>query len=158
PPEGQLAYPVYTASAAVTALARRGDPALDAWLKYLVDRQLTEPLGWQPEDPSYGGWGYARALPRKPGPDEAAVPLAQPNFSATLVGLEALSAAGVEADSEVVQKALVFVSRCQNVAADDEASDTRFDDGGFFFIQGDPVRNKAGAVGVDHQGRERFAS
>jgi len=33
-----------------------------------------------------------------------------------------------------------------------------FDDGGFFFIYDDAVRNKAGTAGKDRNGRERFSS
>ena len=33
-----------------------------------------------------------------------------------------------------------------------------FDDGGFFFIPNDSVRNKAGITGKDTTGRDRYAS
>jgi squalene-hopene/tetraprenyl-beta-curcumene cyclase len=36
--------------------------------------------------------------------------------------------------------------------------DREFDDGGFFFILHDPIRNKAGGLGRDASGSERFAS
>jgi hypothetical protein len=136
PGEDGLDYPVYTAALAVKALSHPGNEELlrarDAWLKYLLDRQLTEGLGWKPEDKPFGGWGYCRVVPRKPEPNAVAPPLVESNLSATVFALEALRAAGF-ADQAVYEKALVFVRRCQN------------EDGGFFFIYDDPVRNKAGS-------------
>ena len=40
--------------------------ARDAWAGDLAKRQLDEKLGWLTGDPEYGGWGYAKELPRKP--------------------------------------------------------------------------------------------
>jgi hypothetical protein len=132
--------------------------ARDAWLAYLRARQLTEDLGWQPADKPYGGWGYAPHLPRKPGPGEPLPPLTESNLSATTFALEALRAAQVAADDPTLRKALVFVERCQNYGPEPDRRDPVFDDGGFFFIYDDPVRNKAGVAGKDREGRDRFAS
>jgi squalene-hopene/tetraprenyl-beta-curcumene cyclase len=156
-----LSYPVYTSSLSVIVLSQ-ADPvkhrsARDAWLKYLRERQLTEALGWQPSDRPYGGWGYCARSPRKPPPGELGPPMLESNLSATAFALEALHAAGVASDDPAYRSALTFVKRCQNFA-DDGQPNTPFDDGGFFFIYDDPVRNKAGAVGKDRDGRERFAS
>ncbi|MBX9583941.1 MAG: terpene cyclase/mutase family protein [Gemmataceae bacterium] len=139
-PDGTTAadidYPAYTAALGVTALSHPDNkdlrPARDRWLKFLLDRQLTERLGWSPEDKEYGGWGYCRVVPKKPTPGALAPPLVESNLSATVYALDALRAAGV-ADREVYDKALVFVRRCQNP------------DGGFHFVYDDPVRNKAGS-------------
>ena len=156
--EGALDYPVYTASLAVLVLSQyekigaskaviggNGEilsqvtskdflKARDAWLKYLLDRQLTEKLGWKPADKQYGGWGYCRLIPKKPEPNAVAPPLIESNLSATVYALEALKAAGVK-NGQVYREAEIFIRRCQN------------DDGGFFFIYDDPVRNKAGMEG-----------
>jgi squalene-hopene/tetraprenyl-beta-curcumene cyclase len=163
PPKVGMAYPVYTAAGAAIALSRLPsvDPdhkARDGWLAYLRERQLTESLGWQADDSQYGGWGYAPDLPLKPAAGQPLGNLAEPNISATVFALVALRAAGAPADDPAVQKALRYVSRCQNYAADAAMVDERFDDGGFHFMIGDPVRNKAGALGVDRHGRKRFAS
>src|SRR5262249_21242581 len=131
--------------------------ARDAWLAYLRQRQLTEELGWRPEDKEYGGWGYCRGLPRKPTPGVISLPLIESNLSATLLALAALRGAGVPGDDLAVRKALTFVVRCQN-GPPGRHGDERFDDGGFFFIYDDPVRNKAGALGQGAAGRPRFAS
>src|SRR5260370_12313523 len=157
-----LDYPVYTSAGAVQALSQpcnaRHVKARDAWLTYLRERQLTEELGWQPADKPYGGWGYSPRLPRKPKPDEAVPPLTESNLSATLSALEALHAAGAKADDPALHKALVFVRRCQNYSDDPKQREDAFDDGGFFFIYDDPLRNKPDAAGQDRSGRERFAS
>src|SRR5262249_44743872 len=131
--------------------------ACDAWLKALRSQQLVEDLGWQPSDPEYGGWGYSKVTPVKPQGHQPLGPLAQPNLSATVAALEALMAAGVPSNDPTIQKALTFVKRCQNLSSSD-SSEERFDDGGFYFIQGDSVRNKAGSSGTDSGGRVRYAS
>lgn len=167
-PDGTLAagphgipYPVYTSAGAVWVLSQpvnaEHSKARDAWLAYLRQQQLTEEMGWQPDDKPYGGWGYSPRLPRKPRPGEPLLPLTESNLSATLFALEALDSAGVRENDPAFRKALVFVQRCQNYQAD-ALRETAFDDGGFFFIYDDPVRNKAGVVGKDRTGRERFAS
>jgi squalene-hopene/tetraprenyl-beta-curcumene cyclase len=70
----------------------------------------------------------------------------------------AVRIAGEAAADPALRKALAFVERCQNVAADDRAGDPRYDDGGFFFTTTDPVRNKAGVAGTDRHGRTRYHS
>ena len=157
-----LNYPVYTAANAIIVLSKLGNAdhrkARDAWLSYLRARQLTEELGWQPADKEYGGWGYATGVPRKPMPGEAAPPLTESNLSATVFALEALRASGIPTDAPAFQKALRFIKRCQNYCDDPKLRDPVFDDGGFFFIYDDPVRNKAGVAGKDGAGRPRFTS
>jgi squalene-hopene/tetraprenyl-beta-curcumene cyclase len=155
-----LNYPVYTAALTVLALSRASghEAARATWLAYLRERQLTEALGWQPADVEYGGWGYAAGLPRKPAPGHPAPPYTESNLSATVVALEALRAADCAGDDPALARALRFVCRCQNFADDPALHDPAFDDGGFFFIPGDPLRNKAGPAGTDRSGRQRFAS
>jgi squalene-hopene/tetraprenyl-beta-curcumene cyclase len=161
-PQVEITYPVYTAAGAVSVFARRSDPhsrgELDGWLTDLREQQLTESLGWQADDLYYGGWSYAKALPRKPDAGQPLGPLAQPNLSATVFALDALGRAGVGNADLAVSKALSFIVRCQNFSDDGTGLDPRYDDGGFYFIQDDDVRNKAGQAGVDDVGRGRFAS
>jgi hypothetical protein len=150
PPSYGFDFSLYTAALTVTALshplAAGRTTARDAWLAYLGRRQLTEDLGWKPEDRAYGGWGYARGLPRKPGAGELIPPLTESNLSATTFALTALRAAGIPAH-DTLARALVFVRRCQNWNDDPAPRDPAVDDGGFFFIYDDPVRNKAGRAG-----------
>src|SRR5208337_3289260 len=147
-----LHYPAYTASLAVAVLSpsefssTTPNPqhlkARDAWLAYLRARQLIEDLYWQPADKQYGGWGYCSGIPRKPRPGEFGPSFIESNLSATLFALEALRAAGCAPEDPAIQKALVFVKRCQNYSEEIKNEASLFDDGGFFFIYDDPVRNK----------------
>ena len=162
-PKFGFEFAAYIAALSVTALShpQRADQrvARDAWLKYLRERQLTENLGWQPEDWQYGGWGYCRVVPRKHRPgDLLTPPLTESNLSGTTYALAALKDAGVPRDDPAFKKAVVFVQRCQNWPDDEKSRDPRFDDGGFFFIYDDPVRNKAGVAGQDRDGRDRYHS
>jgi len=133
-------YSVYTAALAIQCLshptAREFAKRRSGWVKYLLDRQLTEQLGWKPDDKQYGGWGYCRVVPRMPAPNTFSPPLVESNLSATLFALDALKSAG-QLHPDMVAAARVFVRRCQN------------GDGGFHFIYDDPVRNKAGIDGRD---------
>jgi hypothetical protein len=157
-----MIYPVYTASAAVIALTHFDFPASraarDAWVHELRRRQLTEALGWQPDDPAFGGWGYSIEPPSKRNADAAPPHPIDADLSSTLFAIGALRIAGMEADDPAIRKALTFVQRCQNVAMSEEYRDPQYDDGGFFFSQTDPVRNKAGVAGTDRHGRLRYHS
>jgi len=151
-----LTYPVYTAALAVIVLSRQGESQQkprEAWLAFLRQWQLTEELGWEEEDAFYGGWGYARHLPRKPAADQPFPPLGEPNLSATVFALEALRAAGAAADDPAAVKALKFVKRCQNFSGTAKQTDP-LNDGGFFFVQQDWVRNKAGGPKVEENNKQ----
>jgi len=156
-------FPVYTSAMAsrVVVLQERTDENLraqQAWLEYLLARQLTEDLGWRPEDLEYGGWGFALDLPRKPPPGRPKEFFHESNLAATVFGLAALKSARTPRDHPAYAKALRFVKRCQNFAETADAADPDFDDGGFFFIPADPVQNKAGVAGTDRRGRQRYHS
>ena len=67
-PDGMI-YPVYTASATILALSRLaiddGPRVRLAWMRELRGRQLVEDLGWNKDDPAFGGWGYSVDPPKK---------------------------------------------------------------------------------------------
>jgi hypothetical protein len=152
-----LTYPVYTAATAVVVLRESAHrPAREAWLSLLREHQLTEARGWQPADRQYGGWGYAKELPRKPAPGLPIPTLVEPNLSATTFAVEALRSAGFGAEDPALRKARAFIERCQNFADLPAPEEARFEDGGFFFIHEDAVRNKAGLAGKDRAGRPRY--
>lgn len=163
PPPRGLNFPTYAAAMASrvvvldekTAERRR---AQDAWLAMLLERRLSEALGWGPADPEFGGWGFSIDPPRKPSPGQLRGIFFESNLSATLFGVAALKSARVPAADPIYKEILVFVKRCQNFTDDPAASDARFDDGGFFFIPNDPLQNKAGVAGTDRHGRQRFHS
>ena len=114
-----MIYPVYTASAAVIVLTHldfpAGRAARDAWLRELRRRQLTESLGWQPDDPAFGGWGYSIEPPIKDNVDGEPVHPIDADLSSTLFAIGALRIAGGQADDPAIRKALTFIERCQNV-------------------------------------------
>jgi hypothetical protein len=108
-----MTYPVYTASAAVMALTRLNDPdaraTRDAWLAELRRRQLTEELGWEPDDPAFGGWGYAIEPPSKLDTVLVAGRHVDVDISSTLFALGALRIAGMGTDDPAIRKALTFI-------------------------------------------------
>jgi len=135
-----LRFPVYTSAMALEVLApavNGWSPAEDYFFATVGERQLTARLGWQPSDPHFGGWGYFPGVPRRPAPGEPVPPFLEANTSATVAALQALGSLGHEGPCG---DALAFLFRMQNYAEEL----TLLDDGGFFFIDGDPVRNKAG--------------
>ena len=156
-----LDYPVYTSALAVLLLSR--DPTAaeresrERWLAFLDTWQLDEDLGWRPEDPAYGGFGYALRPPRRPAPGEPA-PDFEADISSTLFALGAMRLAGREPEHPAIQKGLRLVERCQNLPLGDAPADPELDDGGFFFSPTNPLQNKAGESAVDASGRQRYRS
>ena len=77
--------------------------------------------GRDPSDPWYGGVGYGGE--------------GRPDLSNTSYLIEALRATEAPPDDPAIQRALAFVSRCQNL--DNEYNDTQFaakvNDGGFYY-------------------------
>lgn len=73
------------------------------------------------DDPTFGGYGYDGA--------------GRPDLSNTAYVLEALHALDVEASDPAVQRALVFISRCQNLKSphNDLPLAAKVNDGGFFY-------------------------
>jgi hypothetical protein len=92
---------------------------------YLLSRQFCEKNGWREADPAFGAWGMGGD--RRTPPDAGHVDL-----SMTRHVLEALAAVGIEPVHPAMQRARVFLARCQN------------DDGGFYFSTVVLEANKAG--------------
>jgi hypothetical protein len=71
---------------------------------------------------TYGGVGYG-------GPE-------RPDLSNTSYLIDALIASGAQADDEAIQRALIFVSRCQNLegAGNDTPFAGKVKDGGFYYV------------------------
>ncbi|MEE9128473.1 MAG: prenyltransferase/squalene oxidase repeat-containing protein, partial [Phycisphaerales bacterium] len=80
------------------------------------------------------------------------------DLSSTLFAVGALRLAGVWVDDPAIEKALVFVKRCQNFSQTDDEADPMFDDGGFFFTPTNDMQNKAGIAGTDSHGQARYHS
>lgn len=100
---------------------------------FLKKMQWDETEGKGPEDPFYGGAGYGGRNSR-------------PDLSNTAFFMEALRDTGLPADDPGLQKALVFVSRCQNLKS--EFNDLPFagkvNDGGFIYTAANGGSSMAG--------------
>src|SRR5262249_38250254 len=105
--------------------------------KFLRKQQWDEDDGKEQSDPVYGGWGYGSGT--------------RPDLSNTQFLLEALQAAGAKADDPAVRKALIFVSRSQNLEteANNSPLSAKVNDGGFFYT---PAAQGASAAGKTDEG------
>ncbi len=99
---------------------------------YLKGIQWDEAEGADASDPAYGGGGYGSH--------------ARPDLSNTTFLIDALKAAGNGADSEAMQRALVFVSRSQNLESEHNTTPfaAKVNDGGFYFSPAAGVSIQAG--------------
>ena len=99
---------------------------------FIRGQQYTEKSGHSKDDPNYGGLGY--------GLGERA------DLSNTEIFVEAIRLTGGGADDEAVQRALVFVSRCQNLPSEHNPSPkaAKNPDGGFYYTAEDGGGSSAG--------------
>jgi squalene-hopene/tetraprenyl-beta-curcumene cyclase len=88
---------------------------------YLTQLQWDESEGKDPKDEFYGGAGYDSK--------------SRPDLSNTQFFLDALRAAGVPKDDPAYKRALIFVTRCQNLAGEgnDQPWAGKINDGGFIY-------------------------
>jgi squalene-hopene/tetraprenyl-beta-curcumene cyclase len=110
----------------------RYDEAIANADKFLRRLQWDEDEGLEPSDPAYGGAGYGRHQ--------------RPDMSNTQFLIEALRAAGADEDDPAIQKALVFVSRCQNLETEHNTTPhaARVNDGGFYYTPAAGGESQAG--------------
>ena len=101
--------------------------------KYLRKLQWDESESADKSDPKYGGAGYGRNGDR-------------PDLSNTVFFLDALQAAGAKKDDPAVQKALVFLSRCQNLETEHNTTpfSSKVNDGGFYYTPAAGGNSQAG--------------
>jgi squalene-hopene/tetraprenyl-beta-curcumene cyclase len=85
-------------------------------------------------DPFYGGAGYGREK--------------RPDLSNTAFMIDALKEAGNGPDDEAMKKALVFVSRCQNLESEynNTPAAAKNPDGGFYYTPADGGQSAAGKL------------
>ncbi|HEX3152253.1 MAG TPA: prenyltransferase/squalene oxidase repeat-containing protein [Gemmataceae bacterium] len=90
-------------------------------VKFLKKLQWDEEEGKKAEDDFYGGAGYDSK--------------SRPDLSNTHFFIEALKAAGVSSDDPAMKKALMFVSRCQNLKSEfnDRPWAGKINDGSFIY-------------------------
>jgi squalene-hopene/tetraprenyl-beta-curcumene cyclase len=100
--------------------------------KFLKDNQWAEPQGQDKSSPAYGGAGYGKHK--------------RPDLSNTQFLVDALKAAGAGPDDEALKKALIFVSRCQNLesAHNTLPHPAKNPDGGFYYTPAAGGESQAG--------------
>ena len=109
----------------------------DAMIKgsqgFLATKQWDESEGKNRDDAFYGGAGYGGNNSR-------------PDLSNTAFMIEALRESGLPADDPALQKALVFVSRCQNLKSEfnDQPYAGKVNDGGFIYTAANGGSSLAG--------------
>ncbi len=88
---------------------------------FLKANQWTEAQGQDKSSPNYGGAGYGHSK--------------RPDLSNTSFLVDALRAAGAGPNDEAMQKALIFVSRCQNLESEYNTLPfaAKNPDGGFYY-------------------------
>ncbi len=140
-PHGGLSESVhanYTTSIALIAFQeanRKGqyDRTIKAGQTFLKTMQWDESEGKGRDDAFYGGAGYGGRNSR-------------PDLSNTAFFMEALRDTGLPADDPSLKKALVFVSRCQNLNGEfnDQAWAAKVNDGGFIYTPAKGGESMAG--------------
>lgn len=145
----------YTTSVALMAFAEaktngRYDSVVKNATHFVKQLQYDDGKNVSPGDPRYGGLGYDGK--------------SRPDLSNTQMFLEAMQAAGVPKDDPAVQRALKFVSRCQNLPG--ETNDQAFaqkaspaDKGGLTYTPLDPddSPHKTAAGGLRSLGAMTYA-
>ncbi len=109
-------------------LIRRGQ-------EFLKGKQWDESEGKDRADAYYGGAGYGGKNDR-------------PDLSNTSYFLDALRDTGLPADDPALKRALIFVSRCQNLASEhnDQPWAGKVNDGGFVYTPAKGGQSMAGAA------------
>jgi squalene-hopene/tetraprenyl-beta-curcumene cyclase len=89
--------------------------------KYLQSLQYDEKNKIESSDFNYGGGGYGEG--------------GRPDLSNTGFLIDALKASGNASDDQAIQKALIFVSRCQNLETEHNTTPlaAKVNDGGFYY-------------------------
>ena len=129
-PNGGLAgaaHPNYSTAIALMAfreanIGGRYDAIIKGSQGFLTAKQWDEAEGKGRDNAFYGGAGYGGNNSR-------------PDLSNTAFMVEALRESGLPADDPALQKALVFVSRCQNLKSEfnDQPYAAKVNDGGFIY-------------------------
>ncbi len=114
--------------------------------KYLRQQQWDEEEGKSKDDPYYGGAGYGST--------------SRPDMSNTQFLLEALKAAGAKSDDPAFQKALVFVSRTQNLESEHNTTPfaAKVNDGGFYYTPAAGGATRAEGEALPNGGLRSYAS
>ncbi len=114
----------------------RYDRIIKAGQKFLTTMQWDESEGKSRENAFYGGAGYGGSNSR-------------PDLSNTAFLIESLRDTGLPADDPSLKKALIFVSRCQNLKSEfnDQEWAGKVNDGGFIYTAANGGETMAGKEG-----------
>lgn len=117
---------------------KRYDEVIAKARDFIRKIQWDDETGITRDSVQFGGAGYGRSMDR-------------PDLSNTAFMLDALQAAGVGKDDPAFQKALVFVSRCQNLESQDNTTPfaSKLNDGGFYYT---PAAGGQSPAGKDDNG------
>ncbi|WP_254506550.1 prenyltransferase/squalene oxidase repeat-containing protein [Anatilimnocola floriformis] len=124
---GLLAFSLANKNGKYDALLKKGD----AFVKSI---QWGATDGKVASDVEFGGAGYGRSK--------------RPDLSNTSFFLDALKATGNDENSEAIKRALIFVSRCQNLETEHNTTPfaAKKPDGGFYYT---PAAGGSSQAGVD---------
>jgi squalene-hopene/tetraprenyl-beta-curcumene cyclase len=135
----EVAHANYATSVALMAFHEanaggRYDRQIKAGQAFLKTVQWDETESKGRDSNYYGGAGYSAAK------------TSRPDLSNTSYFLEALRETGLPADDPALKKALVFVSRCQNLKSEfnDQAWADKVNDGGFIYTAANAGESFAG--------------
>ena len=105
--------------------------------RFIKQQQWDEGEGIKSEDGAYGGAGYGSK--------------SRPDLSNTAFMIEALRTAGCSEEDEAIQRALLFVSRCQNLESPANSTEfaSKINDGGFYYT---PAAGGDSMAGKDANG------
>ncbi len=108
------------------------DTILARAARFLKGEQFDEADGLDPSNTEYGGAGYGGK--------------SRPDLSNTAFLVEALSSMKQGDHDEAIEKALVFISRCQNLESPHNTSEqaAKINDGGFYYTVSDGGVSAAG--------------
>ncbi len=126
----------------------RYDKTLKNAEKFLRGLQWDEGEGKDVSSANYGGAGYGGHR--------------RPDLSNTNFFVDALRTAGVKPDDPAMRKALLFVSRCQNLESEHNTTPFagKINDGGFYYTPADGGKSEAGGdaeVGLRSYGSMTYA-
>jgi len=115
---------------------------------FVKGEQFTEDKGTDPSELEYGGAGYGGK--------------SRPDLSNTAYLIDALKSLDSEEHDEAIRKALIFVSRCQNLESEFNTTEdaAKVNDGGFFYNVtegGDPAAGQNPDGGLRSYGSMTYA-
>jgi squalene-hopene/tetraprenyl-beta-curcumene cyclase len=120
------------------------DEVLKGAERYIKGLQWDETEELKKEDLAYGGAGYGSK--------------SRPDLSNTSFLIDALKSLGRDENDEAIQRALLFVTRCQNLESSENASPyaALVDDGGFYYTVAAGGESQAGKT--ENGGLRSYAS